>query len=354
MLKSIRTKILVGSLALIFVVGMLPVASLADNSKARIEEEGGSLFLITPYLTVKLHENKPDIMFWMANESSKGNEKLPVYHVSFSHVAELYGDDLIVDSRNELSGKIYNLASLDWALSTENFTNELRATLVSETLSNGATISFVFHIYLEDVTITLELNDSTTVTYDVKALKEIKFDIIVENWVFSEGAQGLTFVTSIHELAYRHRVRSGDSVNNPEEHKYNTKTETPREKRENDPERWGVEFTDADGNLESYFAWTPEADIFDLDDNYIETVNVTSTVAGTGIEEMQHGNRRFGVDYVNLFLTYPNYGDGLKLVHDPTIAIADDTTSGLSWSAVTLIAIPIFVLGVVIIRRKRN
>jgi len=40
-----------------------------------------------------------------------------------------------------------------------------------------------------------------------------------------------------------------------------------------------------------------------------------------GFDESFGNGKKFGKDFINLFLSYPNYGDGLKMVHDPTIGI---------------------------------
>ena len=348
---NIKTKLLIFIITIVMIFSSLPPTIVAEDSNAKIENRQGSYFLITPHITVKLSEGKPDLMFWMTDSNQK-QKRIPVFHVGFSHIVELFGDDLIVDSRDELmGGKSYNLAALDWTLTNETFENELRAYLTSETLSDGADISFVFHIYTEDVTITQKLNE-TTVTYESKAISEIKFDIIINNWSFSENATGVTVLTNIHELAYRNRVRAGERVNNAEGDSYNNQTHESREKREHDPEKWGVEFTDNRNRIQSYFAWIPEADVFDLEDNYIETVNATASILSQGLKEVHANDKKFNVDYVHLFLSYPNYGDSLKLVHDPLVGLGD--TGGISWDFIVLTSIPILVIGLIVINRKRR
>ncbi|UJG41154.1 MAG: hypothetical protein K9W45_01515 [Candidatus Heimdallarchaeum aukensis] len=354
--KKLTTYLAITGVLFLVLMSSLPLTSLAyKEDNVNVGKDNGSFIIDTPLLKVKLMDNKPDIMFWIANDTdSNKRNPVPAYHVGFNYVTELFGDDLVVDNRTELGGKSYNLAAIDWTLTTENYTNEIVSTLTSEILSNGATISFIFHVFTEDTTVTRVLNDSTTVTYDVKALSEVKFDIVVSNWTFTEGAVGLTFITTIHELAYRHRVRAGNATHTQGETENRNSTETyPSDKRNNDPERWGVEFTDEKGNLQSYFAWTPEADVFDADDNYLKTVNVTATTAEKGFKETDHFNKRFGIDYLFLYLTYPNYGDNLKLVHDPTIGVVE-STGGISWSTTASIVLPLVIVGLIVINRRRK
>ncbi|UJG43958.1 MAG: hypothetical protein K9W46_01945 [Candidatus Heimdallarchaeum endolithica] len=354
--KRLYTYLTITGVIFLVLMSSLPLTSLADKGdNVNVGKDNGSFIIDTPLLKVKLLNNKPDIMFWIANDTDSNKRKpVPAYHIGFKYVVELFGDDLVVDNRTELGGKSYNLATIDWTLTTENKTDEVISTLSSEILSNGATISFIFHVFTKDTTVTRVLNDNTTVTYEVKALSEIKFDIVVSNWTFTEGAVGLTFVTTVHELAYRHRVRAGNATHTQgeTEERNSTKT-TPREKRDNDPEKWGVEFTDDKGNLQSYFAWTPEADVFDADDNYLKTVNVTATTAERGFKEKKVSNKKFGIDYLFLFITYPNYGDNLKLVHDPTIGVVE-TSSGLPWATTASIVLPLVIVGLIVINRRRK
>ena len=326
---------------------------MANPTNARIENTKGAVFLVTPRLKVRISAGRPDIMFWASNETAR-HRTMPVYHVGFHYIAELFGDDMVVDSRNEIGGKIYNLYSdqVEWKLQTANYTNELRATLTSSQLSNGATISFVYHIYLEEITVTKELNNSK-VAYVAHGLKEIKFDIIVNNWSFSDNATGLIFLVNVHELAFRHRLRVGNRINSPEEHYRVNGTNTNPNNRTADPHRDGIIFVDTRDNPKAYFSWSPIADIYDLNGNYIKNVNCTPTIVSYGYNMKTFRGRRFGVEYANLILAYPNYGDGLRLEHDPTIGVEPENLSiDYSWTA--LIALPLVTFVAVIIKRKRH
>ncbi|MHA1200517.1 MAG: hypothetical protein ACTSQF_14445 [Candidatus Heimdallarchaeaceae archaeon] len=336
----------------LFVLSSVSNAVAIPPAEGSIESREGSIFIKTPYITVKLNEGKPDIFFWLTDDDP-GRKDETMFHIGFYHIAEVFGDDLIVDNRDELlGGKMYNLASplIDWTVTTENSTNEIVATQTSSVLDNGATISFVYHLYLEDIVVTQELND-TIVTYNVKGLKEIKFDIIVDNWTFSPGAAGLIFNVKVHENQYRHRIQNGDQVSQPEDAIRINNTDEFSANRTQDHTRDGVGFNDDKDNLVAYFAWTPEADIFDQDDNYLETVNVTATATSFGYDMAYGQGHAFGKEFINLQLAYPNYGDGLVLVHDPVLGINDASGVSAAWFA--LFAIPVLAAAALVIKRKR-
>ncbi|MHA2358450.1 MAG: hypothetical protein ACXABK_06760, partial [Candidatus Heimdallarchaeaceae archaeon] len=213
-MRTISKILIVGLIA--FLVFSSTSLTLADR-EGRVENREGSVFIETSNVIVKLHAGKPDIFFWSVRQET-GRRRAAIFHVSFQHVAELFGDDLIVDSRQELQGgKIYNLASdqLDWTLTNITEENHIQATLVSEPIVGGATITFAFHLFLEDTVVTYERN-GTVYSYEAKALSEVKFDIVVDNWEFTPEATGLIFHVKIHEMEYQHRVHEGDHVNNPE------------------------------------------------------------------------------------------------------------------------------------------
>ena len=343
---------MMGFIAL-FVLSSVSNAVALPGDQVNVENKDGSVFIKTPEITLKLNELKPDF-FFRYTDNTVGRFDDLMFHLGFYHVAEVFGDDLIIDDRNEiLGGKIYNLASptIDWTITSENFTNEIVATQTSSVLDNGATLQFVYHIYLEDQVVEQTLDNETTVYYSVKGLKEIKFDIIVSDWTFSPGAAGLVFNVKVHELRYRHRVQTGEQVSMPEEGIRINNTEDFTANRTMDRTRDGIGFIDDKKGLEAYFAWTPEADIYDSEDNYVGTVAVVATATSFG-QDMTFGQgMEFGQQYINLQLAYPNYGDGLKLVHDPVIGVAD--ASGISASWFALLAIPILAAGALVIKRKR-
>ncbi|MBY9001734.1 MAG: hypothetical protein KGD64_12525 [Candidatus Heimdallarchaeota archaeon] len=347
-----KTKIAMIALIGVFFVATISTAVAVPTPDVGAENREGSVFIETPDIRVKMLSGKPDIFFWIGSADENGRNTM-IFHVSFHYITELFGDDLAIDSRDEFGGKIYNLASdqITWELNIVNTTNEITVTQTSSELDNGATLTFVYNVYLEDKTVTQTLND-TTYTYEVKALKEVKFDIIIEGWTFSEGVVGLALHAKIHENRYRHRVQNGDRVNVPEEYQYANMTDSANATdRTADPNRDGIGFYD-DDDLKAYFAWSPEADVFDENGTYVDTVGVTATSTSFGQDPTFGTGRAFGREFINLFLVYPNYGDGLKLVHDPVLGI--DDSNAVSVSLYALLALPVLAIAALAINRKRK
>lgn len=347
-----KTKIVMMALIGVFLVSTISSAVAVPTSDIGAENREGSVFIETPDIRVKMLSGRPDIFFWIGSASETGRNTM-IFHVSFHYITELFGDDLTIDSRDEFGGKTYNLASDDitWDLAITNTSNEITVTQTSSELDNGATLTFVYHVYLEDITVTQTLDD-ITYTYEVKALQEVKFDIVISDWTFSEGAVGLALHVKIHENQYRHRVQSGDRVNVPEEYQVANMTDSANATdRTADPSRDGISFYDGDDRT-SYFAWTPEADVFDENGDYVNTVGVTATSTSFGQDPTFGTGRAFGREFINLFLVYPNYGDNLKLVHDPVLGI--DDSNAVSVSLYALLALPVLAIAALAISRKRK
>jgi hypothetical protein len=346
-------KILVASLLTIFLVSALTPAFADPSTEIGVENREGSVFIKSPYITVKLNSGKPDIFIWETDNTEKPRRQA-LFHIGFYHIAELFGEDLIVDSRTELTGgKIYNLVdgSISWTLSVDDtLENEIRVTQTSSQLDNGATISFVYHLYLVETEVTQTYND-TVIVYKVKELEEVKFDIIVDNWNFTPDAVGLVFNIKVHELQYRHRIRTGNQINKPEEN-LTPEGNEPKTNRTQDPKKNGIEFRDNRERAYAYFAWTPEADVFDQYGTYVDTIICTSSATSYGLDENYGKGYQFGLEFINLLFVYPNYGDGMKLIHDPVVGMYD--TTGLGLSVVALLAIPILAAAALVIRRKRS
>ena len=347
-----KTKIIMMAMVGVLFISTLSTAVAVPSSDMKAENSQGSMYIETSNIKVKMHSGKPDIYFWLGSASETG-KNTEVFHVSFHYITELYGDDLIIDSKDEFGGKVYNLASdqISWTLDITNTTNEITVTQTSSELDNGATLTFVYHVYLEDVTVTQTIDD-VEYTNDIKGLKEIKFDIIIDGWTFSEDAVGLALHVKVHENHFRHRVQLGDRVNMPEESQSaNLPDEANATDRTADHTRDGIGFYD-DDNLLGYVAWTPEADVFDEEGNYVDTVTVNSTAASFGKDSSYGLGHAFGREFINLFLVYPNYGDNLKLVHDPVIGIND--TGYVSVSLYALLALPVIAIAALAINRKRK
>ena len=294
----------------------------------------------TPQITVKIAENKPNIMFW----DSSINDSTGVYNVWIHSIAELFGDDMVLDNRSELNGQFYNLIRIDWTSEIVETETDLTVTLTSEELSNGAVVKFIFHAYFADKTVEetqIATDDTATVvTHEVKALSEVKFDIVVENWDFTPMAQALVLGVRINELQNRHTVRFNETTAPADGAALN---------------RTRVGFV-SDETETAYFDWVPTYNVYDSDGLLTETNNVTSTVASYGLRE-DHGaasGERFGVEYTNLFFLYENYGDNMTMIHDPTIGVDDSLVAEDDAPSFELAIVLTAMVTFAVIVRRRN
>ncbi len=303
------------------------------------ERSGDDIWIRTPQITVKIAENKPNIMFW----DSSINDSTGVYNVWIHSIAELFGDDMVLDNRTELNGQFYNLIHIDWTSEIEETETELTVTLTSEELSNGAVVKFIFHAYFTDETVEetqIATDDSTTVvTHEVKALSEVKFDIVVENWTFSEGAQALTLGVRVNELRNRHRVRINE-------------TTAPADGATLNRTRVGFGTEDVET---AYINWVPTYNVYDSEGILESTNDVIVAASSYGLREDQgpSAGQRFGIDYANIFFLYENYGDGKTMIHDPTIGVGDSLVAEDDAPSFELgIALTAMVTFAVIVRRR--
>jgi hypothetical protein len=243
-------------------------------------------------ITFKIIDDQPHFVWWNGNQSSADE----MYKVQFKTIKEFFGNDTILDSRDELNGIEYNLVSSEW--STEIVEEETHATvkMTLSGLASGAEIQFIVKIFTEEQPI----NGTDQV---IDAFTEVKIDIIVNNWVFSENAQGLTFQIDILEAQKRNRVRIRNGTN-----------------ADNGNQTRTLQFLSAEnGNRKvAYFEWTTFAEV------YNETKKIANIPVGTAFFNPLGGisdpiNPDGGM--IHLWLSYPKYGNSLKLVHDPLVGI---------------------------------
>ena len=113
---------------------------------------------------------------------------------------------------------------------------------------------------------------TTIVTHAVKALSEVKFDIVVENWDFTPMAQALVLGVRINELQNRHRLRINE-------------TTAPADGATLNRTRIGFGTEDTET---AYFDWVPTYNVYDSEGVLTETNNVTTAIASYGLRN-DHG-----------------------------------------------------------------
>ncbi|MGC9780240.1 MAG: hypothetical protein HZR80_13425 [Candidatus Heimdallarchaeota archaeon] len=303
----------------------------ARSEGVTISENLGAITVQTNGLTVKIIPSQGHLMWWHGNKSDADE----MYKLQLVKIQEYFGDDDILDDRTELvGGKFYNLITEDW-VSNVNDTDpdHVIITLSLLGLAGGADIHLVMHIYTEDTLI-----EGTEVMID--ATHEIKFDIIINNWEFSAGAQGIGIQSYLDEVQKRHtmRLRNGTSLENGTLLR-----------------RMNFESDEFDGNVVAFYEWTQTADVFDENDTYVETVDVGTAYFDDLITAPPTGAAGNKEGLGHLWLTYPNYGNESKLVHDPIIGVNEEYfTESVPLYYASIIG-GLIVLGtIVVIARRRK
>ncbi|MBD3191248.1 MAG: hypothetical protein GF308_11420 [Candidatus Heimdallarchaeota archaeon] len=308
-MKSI-TKILIGLIIISLIATPTSLQFVqAENEKIMVTVKEGTITITTDYITMKLVDGKPQFIWWNGNHSTADE----MYNVQYTTLQEYFGDDSILDSKNELNGLNYNLITSDWVYDIIEGDDEATITMTLDDLANGAELQFIVHIYNDD-----QLISGTEEV--VNGLEAVKFDIIVKNWQFTEGAQGIGLKAQILESQKRHRVTVRNS----------TIAESDNHTRK-------MQFVSQEhGNeIVAYYGWTDFADI------YNDSVKISTIDVGTAYFDESDQGQGSGVDdpgMIHQWLTYPNYNDSLTMVHDPFTGINPDAFTA---------AIPLYILPII-------
>jgi hypothetical protein len=326
-MKSLKKSIIGISLIGLFLLTIGSQLAAGETDEISVSENLGAITINTEYLTVKIVPEQAHLMWWYGNKTD-GDE---MYKLQLMKIREYMGDDEILDNQTELGGLAYNLITGSWTSAIVEGVDEVTITLSLLGLANGANLYLVMHIYAVDTPI----DGSDQVT---DALVEVKFDIIIDNWDFSPLAQGVAIQSYLTEVQHRHtvRVRNGTVAENGN----TTRT---------------MQFTNEDDEAVAYYEWTTFADVYNSTDDLVDTVDVgTAYFEDLATPPLDTPGNAEGLGH--LWLTYPNYGDGFKLMHDPTIGINEEYFSdslGLNLVAIFGGLSLATVITIVIARRKK-
>ncbi|NHJ48707.1 MAG: hypothetical protein FK733_13060 [Asgard group archaeon] len=315
----------------IAIIGMFVIPAgvelaTAADGPIRYSEIATAVTIQTDYLNVKIVPDQGHLMWW-----SGRNNTDEMYKLQLVKIQEFDGNDTVLDDKFELLGQPYNLITGDWVYTIDEQENQLTITLSILGLPNGADMHLVMKVYATETPI--EGTDRT-----VKALEEMKFDIIVDNWDFSENAQGYAIQTYLTELRSRNRVRVRNGT-----------------VAENGPNLRTMQFGyDGIENPTAFYAWTTFANIYDASDILVDTVDV-GTAYFDDLASPPEEADGYQEGLAHLFLTYPNYGDDHKMVHDPIVGVNDQPVN--LWIAVGLpVGTGLLLVGIIVsivILRKR-
>ncbi|MHA1156812.1 MAG: hypothetical protein ACTSQK_11960 [Candidatus Heimdallarchaeota archaeon] len=274
---------------------LLPIGSqmVAADTSIGHQNANGIVTITTGKMTIKLIPDSAHLMWYYGNHSDADE----MFKLQLLRIREYMGDDDTLDAMTELGGLSYNLVTEDWDYEIVEGDGELTITLSLLGLANGANIYLIMHVYEEDEPI--EGSDQVT-----DGLTELKFDIIVEDWTFSPMAKGYAIHSYLTEVQKRNRVqvRNGTGAENGN----TTRT---------------MQFDSDDSDIPAaYYEWATTADIYNSTEHLVDTIDVGTAyfddliVTPTDVPGFADG-------LGHLWLTYPKYGDDLKMVHDPTIGI---------------------------------
>ena len=328
-MKSFKKSIIGISLIGLFLLTLGSQLAAGETDEISVSESMGAITVNTEYFSVKIVPDQAHLMWWYGNKTD-GDE---MYKLQLMKIREYMGDDDILDNQTELGGLTYNLITAAWTSDIVVGEDNATITLSLEGLANGADLYLVMHIYTVDTPI----DGSDQVT---DALVEVKFDIIINNWDFSPLAKGVAIQSYLTEVQHRHRVlvRNGTVAENGN----TTRT---------------MQFASEahDDEAVAYAEWTTFANVYNSTDDLVDTIDV-GTAYFEDLATPPIDTPGFAEGLGHLWLTYPNYGDEHKLVHDPTIGINAELfteTAGLNLAIIIGGLSIATIITIIVARRKK-
>ncbi|HUT82622.1 MAG TPA: hypothetical protein VMZ29_15610 [Candidatus Bathyarchaeia archaeon] len=299
-------KLIIGlTLIAIFLVPVSAKIAAGENDQIDVTVNNGDVITVTTEkMTIKIIPNQAHLMWWYGVRASTDE----VFKLQLVKIREFAGADTILDNRSEFGGLSYNLIRNDWQYSIDLTETELTITLSLIDFLNGADMYVVMHIYNYDTPIpeTAEVVD---------ALSEMKFDIIINDWVFSEGAQGYAIQSYLTEVEHHNEVRIRNG----------TLAENGELKR-----TMFFESFQYDYDVVAYYEWLEYASVYNNADILIDTIDVGTVFFDDDSCIPPEDVPGFAEGLAHVYLTYPNYGDDNKMVHDPTIGVIDLAQSNVA------------------------
>ncbi|MHA1655807.1 MAG: hypothetical protein ACTSWT_04715 [Candidatus Heimdallarchaeota archaeon] len=301
---------------ILFLIHSFPLLLDAQPEGITFQEGFDNITIITNFMTLKINSLSPYFTWWNSNSSSPSEK----FNIKFISIKEFFGDDEILDSPAELGGISYDLAANDWDYRITYDDNSVTVELQLSGLANGAEILFVLTIYNENKAI-------TGTDHFVDALSEIKFDIIVNNWPFSINARGLALFTYVFESLENSAVKIRDGT-----------------LKEDGNATQSLQFECSEDKT-AFFEWTTFANVYN-GANFVKNI----TVRKASLADPFSLSLPISPSKIPMYLTYPNYGNSLKLVHDPSIGVYPGNYSA-SVDALSFFSIVTLLVAFVFIRK---
>lgn len=310
---------------------LIPVSTqiaAGENDQIEVKVTSGDVVTVTTEkMTIKIIPNQAHLMWWYGNRASTDE----TFKLQLVKIREFVGNDAILDNQSEFGDISFNLIRNDWQYTIDEAETELTITLSLTDFLNGADMQIIMHVYNFDTPI-------PDTTEEVDALSELKFDIIINDWVFSEGAQGLAIQSYLTEVEQKHQVKIRNG----------TLAENGVLKRTMFFESFQYDF-----DVVAYYEWLNTANIYNNDEVLIDTIDV-GTAFFDDLATPPTDVPGFAEGLAHLYLTYPNYGDDNKMVHDPTIGVVEETHSDVAPIFLLPLIGGLFVTAAVVLVVKRR
>ncbi|NHJ48345.1 MAG: hypothetical protein FK733_11230 [Asgard group archaeon] len=281
-----------------------------------------ALTITTDDMTLMVNDYKPSFTWWSFNQTSS-DEK---YNLRFSKVYEYFGTDPFLDSAIELGGINYNLLTSDWESSLVEDSYNAYLNLTLSGLANNVEIQFIIHVSAFHRSV-------NNTDYLVKPFIEAKINIVIKNWIFSPGAQGVAFKVELFESQQINDVdlkNSSSLYTNIDALDFMNYASYPAEK--------------------ASFKWLEVADY------YNDTVLNETDLIGTAFFNETYTPPEDEI--LHMWISYPKVEDNFMIAHTAILGLYDPSseypTGEYGVSIFALISI-IFVanIGYIIYRRKK-
>ena len=218
----------------------------------------------------------------------------------------------------------------------------------------NVTLQFWAHIYFDDYNGSVSDSEGTSTNYTIAGGTELKIDIEIGNFPFSNEYSKVAIQTMLNEnmglgsmIQPSHMFMTHEGFLNIFGNSLmDWSTEFGNETRFDNvmgTHMQQIDFIDvASGTTQGYYKWLDQA-IINWVGGESEVVNVTASYVPTGMG-------------LSVFLAYPNFGNG-SILHDPSIGLIEDagplTISPVSTLVLgSIVVFAVLALAVVAIRRR--
>ncbi len=280
----------------------------------------------TPDLVVRFFNKQPQYMFWIPRENGTS-----VYIVKFLEIVEfddLDGDGAYTSGDLMLARAQLLESSIQWNIASEEIVNngilEIRITMNATVkvirIAEGpggiigyVNVSFVNHIYNQTISVD---------GYEVEGNKELKIDIVIENWPWVRDDSKLAI-----GIIFAGHFRGKEGVPKMEEHAV----------REHERE---IKMSHEDAPYQGVFRYRDQVKIME---------NNTSKFGQVNESDMSTSHRAIR------YLAYPHF-EGV-LIHDPSITVEkseEGLLTALTSNYLYIGVIAIVLLAVIVIAVKKR